>query len=120
MRQSKSNRRVNPSGQSLLLNKSDISHPAVKNLAAREPEQNVVTSFRWGWYLLSLFVPFAGIFIALLLYDQDSREVRKVGRNCLLISFLIWVVFPVLMFLAFLFLAAIAAFSWVSDMMPAD
>ena len=100
MKQPKSNRRVSPGAQGL--------------------EQNVITSFRWGWYLLSLFVPFAGIFVALLLYDQDSRDVRKVGRNCLLIGFLIWVVFPLMMILTFLFLGAMAAFSWASDMMPTD
>ncbi len=120
MKQPKPSGRVNPSGQTLFLKKSDISHPAVKNLGAQGQEQNVITSFRWGWYLLSLFVPFAGIFVALLLYDQDSRDVRKVGRNCLLIGFLIWVVFPLMMFLTFLFLGAIAAFSWASDMMPTD
>src|SRR5271154_1674400 len=57
-------------------------------------------SLRWFWYLLSIFVPFAGILVALLLYDQDSREVRKVGRNCLLIGFLIWVLLPALALVA--------------------
>ena len=111
---------MNPSGQTLFLKKSDISHPALQNLGVQGQEQNVITSFRWGWYLLSLFVPFAGIFVALLLYDQDSRDVRKVGRNCLLIGFLIWVVFPLLILLTFLFLGVMAAFSWASDMMPTD
>ena|SRR5579872_5900425 len=115
MKQPKPRRRANHAGPSVFLGK-----PAGSHYASEEPEQNAITSFRWGWYLLSLFVPFAGIFVALLLYDQDSREVRKVGRNCLLIGFIIWIVFPVLMLLAFLLIGALAAFSWVSDMMPAD
>ena len=87
---------------------------------ARETPQNLVTSFRWAWCLLSFLVPFAGVLIGLALYDQDSRDVRKVGRNCLLMGFLIWVVFPFLILLGFLLLGAVAAFSFVSDMMPAD
>jgi hypothetical protein len=118
MKHSKPTRRDNRGGQTLFLNRSDISHQAIRNLAEKEPEQNVITSFRWGWYLLSLFIPFAGILVALILYDQDSREVRKVGRNCLFIGFFIWVVFPVLVILGLLFLGAMAALSWVSDMMP--
>jgi len=94
--------------------------PKLRSVSAPVDSQNVVTSFRWAWYLLAVLVPFAGIFIALIFYDQDSREVRKVGRNCLLVGFLIWVVFPVLVFLGFLLLGAAAVFSYVSDMMPTD
>lgn len=94
--------------------------PKLRSVSAPVDSQNVVTSFRWAWYLLAVLVPFAGIFIALIFYDQDSREVRKVGRNCLLVGFLIWVVFPVLVFLGFLLLGAAAFFSYVSDMMPTD
>jgi hypothetical protein len=104
--------------QSVFLEKSAISHQAVRNLDKKEGEQNVITSYRWGWYLLSLCVPFAGILVALILYDQDSREVRMVGRNCLFIGFIVWVVFPILVFVGLLFLGAMAALSWVSDMMP--
>ena len=93
--------------------------PKLRPVSAPD-DQNVVTSFRWAWYLLAVLVPFAGIFIALIFYDQDSREVRKVGRNCLLVGFLIWVVFPVIVFLGFLLLGAAAVFSYVSDMMPTD
>ena len=83
-----------------------------------ESSPNVFTSVRWAWYLLALLVPFAGIFIALILYDQDSREVRKVGRNCLFIGFLIWVAFPVLLFLGLVLMGVLSAASWVSDAMP--
>jgi ABC-type polysaccharide transport system permease subunit len=50
----------------------------------------------------------AGILVALILYDQDDREVRKVGRTCLLIGFLVWVVIPFLVFLGLLILGALA------------
>lgn len=79
---------------------------------------NLVTSLRWGWYGLSLLVPFAGIFIGLFLYDQDSREVRKVGRNSLFIGFLVWVVFPVLVFAALFLVGTLAIFSWISQALP--
>ena len=84
-----------------------------------ESNRNLVTSFRWGWYGLAVFVPFAGILTGLFLYDQDSREVRKVGRNCLFIGFLVWVVFPVLIMLVVTAFLALAAATWVTDMMPA-
>ncbi len=84
-----------------------------------ETNSNLVTSFRWGWYGLSLFVPLSGILIGLFLYDQDSREVRKVGRNCLFISFLVWVVFPILIMLVVMIFIGLAAASYVADMLPA-
>jgi hypothetical protein len=76
--------------------------------AAPETESNLVTSYRWAWVGLSVFIPFAGIFIGLFLYDQDSREVRKVGRACLFIGFLVWIVFP-LAILTALFLVGMLA-----------
>jgi hypothetical protein len=85
-----------------------------------ETSPNIVTSFRWGWYGLAFFVPFAGILTGLFLYDQDSREVRKVGRNCLFIGFLVWVVFPVLIALMAAVFLALAAVNWIADMVPAD
>ena len=84
---------------------------------APEPA-DLITASRWGWYGLSLLVPFAGIFIALFLYDQDSREIRKVGRNCLLIGFLVWVVFPVMVFMTLVLAGTLAVLSWISQAMP--
>jgi hypothetical protein len=83
--------------------------------------QDMVVSYRWVWYLLSLFVPFVGLLIALFLYDRDSREVRKVGRNCLLIAFLVWVVLPLLVFLSLLLVGVLALADWFTNIMsPAD
>jgi hypothetical protein len=79
---------------------------------------DLIAASRWGWYLLSLLVPFAGIFIGLLLYDQESREVRKVGRTCLLIGFLVWVLFPVLVLMTLVLFGTLAVFSWISQAMP--
>jgi hypothetical protein len=80
---------------------------------------NPFISFSWGWYLLSFFVPFAGIFIALFLFEQDAWEVRKVGRNCLLTGFMIWVVFPFIVVLGLLLLGILAAAGLASDIMSA-
>ena len=88
-------------------------------LSAAPAESNLVTSFRWGWYGLSLFVPFAGVLIGLFLYDQDSRDVRKVGRNCLFIGFLVWVVFPIVVMLIVGMFLGLALVSYVADMIPA-
>jgi hypothetical protein len=84
------------------------------------PVPETALSFRWLWYALSLFIPFAGILIALFLYDQDPREVRRVGRACLLISFLVWVVFPVIVLFFFLLLAFLMVLGWLAEMMPTD
>lgn len=92
----------------------------VEKTAGGEPDnENVVTSYRWAWYGLSLLVPFAGIFIAIFLYDQESHEVRKVGRNCLIIGFLFWIVFPVLMMLAIFLMVILVGFQMLSDVLPA-
>ena len=81
-------------------------------------ETSLITSYAWFWYLLSLFVPFSGIFLALFFYDQESREVRKVGRNCLLVGFVVWILLP-LFFLMALVLAGVAALAnLLSDLMP--
>ncbi len=94
--------------------------PISASIKTTEANRNLVTSFRWGWYGLAFFVPFAGILTGLFLYDQDSREVRKVGRNCLFIGFLVWVVFPVLILLVVTVCFALAAVNWIADMVPSD
>jgi Na+/proline symporter len=85
---------------------------------SREEPRDPITAYRWGWYGLSVLVPFAGIFIGLFFYDQDSREARKVGRNSLFIGFLIWVAFPLLVLLAFALVGSMTILSVVADMIP--
>jgi hypothetical protein len=89
-----------------------------KIVAPGESNLDLVTSYRWGWYGLSAIVPFAGIFIALFLYDQESREVRRVGRNCLLTGFTIWIVLPLIVVSCLLVLGTLFALSWVAEMLP--
>jgi hypothetical protein len=96
-----------------------VSPPQVEEAAVGEQDNNnVVTSYRWAWYALALLVPFAGIFVAIFLYGQESREVRMVGRNCLIIGFLFWVVFPLFVALTFLLLTVLVGFQIISDVMP--
>lgn len=76
-----------------------------------------VTSYRWIWYLLSVFVPYAGILIALFLYDRDEKEVRRIGRNCLLIGFVFWVLLPLLIGFLLLIVTLLSMAGWVSDVM---
>ncbi|HUO58179.1 MAG TPA: hypothetical protein VMV05_08375 [bacterium] len=97
---------------------SPVSPETLSAPVVEESVPNVFTDIRWAWYLLSTFVPFAGIFIALILYDQDSRDVRRVGRNCLFIGFIIWVAFPVLLILGLVLVGILSAASWVSDALP--
>ncbi len=80
-----------------------------------------ITSYTWVWYLLSVFVPFAGILIALFLYDQENWTVRKIGRNCLLIAFVLWILLPILFLMLALLITAIAVAGSVSDAVaPSD
>ncbi len=79
------------------------------------PSTDGVTSYRWVWYLLSVFIPFAGILVALFLYDQESWNVRKIGRDCLLITFVVWIFMPILTFLAILLVVAVAMAGVVSN-----
>ncbi|HJT25157.1 MAG TPA: hypothetical protein VJ873_11325 [bacterium] len=74
-----------------------------------------ITSYTWVWYLLSVFVPFAGILIALFLFDQENWHVRKIGRNCLLITFVLWILLPILVFMLVLLAVALAIASSVSN-----
>jgi Na+/H+-dicarboxylate symporter len=78
-----------------------LSRLSSKNKTAQEDARstgdNLVTSHRWAWYGLSVFIPLLGVFIGLFLYDQDSREIRRVGRNALFISFLVWIILPLVL-----------------------
>lgn len=83
--------------------------------AAPPAPPDSITSYTWVWYLLSIFVPFAGILIALFLYDQDNWNVRKIGRNCLLITFVLWILLPILVFMVILLAIALGIASSVSN-----
>jgi hypothetical protein len=93
--------------------------PVEETSGGEQDNRNVVTNYRWAWYALALLIPFAGIFIAIFFYDQESREVRLVGRNCLVIGFLIWVVFPLFMLFSILFLTLLVGFQVISGILPA-
>jgi hypothetical protein len=76
--------------------------------------------FRWGLYAAALLVPFAGIVVALFLFEAESMAARRVGRNCLLTGFLAWVLFPA-MILALLVLAVlVAAAGFLAEFAPLD
>ncbi len=90
-----------------------LAHAAVP--AQAPPSTDGITSYLWVWYLLSLFIPFAGILVALFLYDQDAWNVRKIGRNCLLITFVVWIFLPILFFLAVILIMAVAMAGVVSN-----
>ena len=77
-----------------------------------------IASFRWGWYALSILIPFAGILLGIFLYDQPDRPARMVGRNALLIGFILWVVLPLAVGLMLLVLASMSAVGWLSSLMP--
>ncbi|HVZ81165.1 MAG TPA: hypothetical protein VHE12_10295 [bacterium] len=78
-----------------------------------------ITEYRLVWYLLSFCVPFAGILVALFLYDRDEKEVRRIGRNCLLIGFVFWVLLPLLVGFLLVVIALFSMAGWVSDVMDA-
>jgi hypothetical protein len=85
------------------------------------PIDHPVWSFRWGWYLFSLFVPLAGIVIGFLFYDMESKEARKVGKRALGIGFFFWVVLPILFTLLILLVGGLALYSWISSVVgPTD
>jgi hypothetical protein len=77
-----------------------------------------VPPLKWPWYFLSLFIPCAGIVVGLFLYDHDSRETRRVGRNSLLIGFVVWILLPAVMGVLFALLTALAAMDFISGLVP--
>jgi hypothetical protein len=88
-------------------------------LAVSAPqESSEPKSFRWLWYLLSLAMPFAGVVIGIFLYDHDSRSVRLIGRNSLLIGFVVWVLMPLALILLVALLGAVAAMDWIANIVP--
>ena len=81
-------------------------------------EQSQPTTFRWLWYLLSLGVPFAGVVIGIFLYDHDSRSIRLIGRNSLLIGFVVWVLMPLALILLLAVLFGVAAWDLIANAVP--
>jgi hypothetical protein len=73
---------------------------------------------RWPWYFLSAFIPFAGVVVGLFLYEHESVGVRRIGRNSLLIGFVVWVLFPMALFLLLSLLTAVAAMDWIANLFP--
>jgi hypothetical protein len=92
--------------------------PASPALAHLTDETGAAYALRWLWYLSALFIPFAGLAIAFLLYDRDSRKIRKVGRNCLLIGFLFWVLLPALVLIVLAVAAVLGLLSLAADLIP--
>ncbi len=90
---------------------SPVSDP----IAAADP----VVFHRWGWYLLALLVPLGGIFAGLFLYDAADDSARRVGRNCLLISFVLWVILPIIVAVSVLLLGFFTVVSWLAQVAPA-
>jgi hypothetical protein len=81
-------------------------------------EQSQPAAFRWLWYLLSLGVPFAGVVIGIFLYDHDSRSIRLMGRNSLLIGFVVWVLMPLALILLLAILFGVAAWDLIANAVP--
>lgn len=73
---------------------------------------------RWLWYLLSLMMPFVGVLIGLFLYDHEERPMRLVGRNSLLIGFVVWVLMPMVLFFLIVVLGAVAMMDWIGNVLP--
>jgi hypothetical protein len=92
-----------------------VSSTALVRVQPLSQTSDGVVSYTWVWYLLSVFVPFAGILIALFLYDQENWNVRKIGRNCLLIAFALWILLPILFFMMALLVTILALAGSVSD-----
>ena len=72
--------------------------PPPTEVPLQKPTDPSIYSFRWMWYIVSCLVPYAGTLISLFLYDHEVRDIRLMGRNCLLLSFLVWAVLPLMVF----------------------
>ncbi len=42
-------------------------------------------------YIISFLVPLAGIIIGIIFYVKPDPEMKRVGKNCILIAVLVWV-----------------------------
>ncbi len=97
-----------------------IEEEPVSSLPATAPVEVPAPSdpLRWLWYLLSLFVPFVGVVIALFLADHEARAQRLVGRNCLLVSFIVWILLPMVLFFLLALLAGVALLDVLGNAFP--
>jgi hypothetical protein len=68
---------------------------------------------------MSVVVPLGGIFAGLFLYDSADPAARRVGRNCLMTGFTLWVLVPLLLAAAVLLLGIFTLFSWLAQVAPA-
>jgi hypothetical protein len=42
-------------------------------------------------YIISLLIPVAGIILGIIYYVKPDPELKRVGRNCILIAVIVWV-----------------------------
>lgn len=54
------------------------------------------------FYILSFLIPIAGIIIGIIYYMKPEPELKRFGRNCILIAVLVWAI------VAIVYIAAIA------------
>jgi hypothetical protein len=47
---------------------------------------------KWGFYLLSAFIPIAGIIIAIVYMGKADPESKSLGKVCLIISIVVMVI----------------------------
>jgi hypothetical protein len=86
---------------------------------ALAPTETVV-ALRWPFYLFSVFVPFAGIVIALFLIGSDSKPVRRVAQVCLWIGFICWVLLPAFLLFVLIMVVLTALSGLLSGLTPLD
>jgi len=63
-------------------------------------QETISPGLRAVFYILSILIPIAGIIIGVIYYAKPDPESKRVGKNCIIIAILVWVVIAVLVIVA--------------------
>ena len=72
----------------------------------------ISSGMRTLFYIVSFLVPLAGIILGIVFYTKSDAESKRVGKNCLIISIVVWVVVAVIVIVAYAILFSMLASTW--------
>jgi predicted RNA-binding Zn-ribbon protein involved in translation (DUF1610 family) len=85
------------------------------------PQQETLSSgMRALLYIISFLIPIAGIILGIVYYVKPDPEMKRVGRNCMIIAVLVWVIIALIYVAVFALVVSVSnIFSMLSGTISA-
>jgi len=74
------------------------------------PQQETLSSgMRALMYIISFLVPIAGIVLGIIYYVKPDPEMKRVGKNCIIIAILVWVIIALIYIAVFALVVSVSS-----------